>query len=79
MCRMSMTNISVCKLILTYEIFYSLLLTCTVSRETCQEAENIDEQLLVQVSVGTEKTTQDPLAMIDAILPITSRDLIIYI
>ena len=41
-----MTNISVCILILTYEIFYSLLLTCTVSRETSHEAENIDEQPL---------------------------------
>ena len=79
MCRMSMTNISVCKLILTYEIFYSLLLTCTVSWETSQEAENIDKQPLAQVSVGAEKTTQDPLAAIDAILPITGKDLIIYI
>ena len=76
---MSMTNISVCKLILTYDLFYSFLLTCTVSWETSQEAENIDEQPLAQVSVGAEKTTQDPLAAIDAILPITGKYLIIYI
>ena len=76
---MSMTNISVCKLILTYHIFYSMLLTCTVSRETSQEAENIDEQPLAQVSVGTEKSTQDPLPAIDAILPITGKYLISYI
>ena len=76
---MSMTNISVCKLILTYHIFYSLLLTCTVSRETSQEAENIDKQPLAQVSVGAEKTTQDPLPAIDAILPITGKYLITYI
>ena len=76
---MSMTNISVCKLILTYDLFYSFLLTCTVSQETSQEAENIDEQPLAQVSVGAEKTTQDPLAAIDAILPITGKYLIIYI
>ena len=76
---MSMTNISVCKLIVTYQIFYSLLLTCTVSRETSQEAENIDEQPLAQVSVGAKKTTQDPLAAIDAILPITGKYLITYI
>ena len=76
---MSMMNISVCKLIVTYDIFYSLLLTCTVSRETSQEAENIDEQPLVEVSVGAEQTTQDPLAGIDAILPITGKYLITYI
>ena len=76
---MSMTNISVCQLILTYQIFYSLLLTCTVSWETSQEAENIDEQPLAQVSVGTAKTTQDPLDAIDAILPITGKYLITYI
>ena len=75
---MSMTNISVCKLILTYHIFYSLLLTCTVAWETSKEAENIDEQPLAQVSVGTEKTTQDPLPAIDAILPITGKYLITY-
>ena len=79
MCRMSMTNISVCILILTYQIFYSLLLTCTVSQETSQEAENIDEQPLVQVPVGAAKTTQDPLDAIDAILPITGKYLITYI
>ena len=79
MCRMSMTNISVCILILTYQIFYSLLLTCTVSRETSQEAENIDEQPLAQFSVGTAKTTQDPLDAIDAILSITGKYLITYI
>ena len=56
-----------------------MLLTCTVSWETSQEAENIDEQPLAQVSVGAEKTTQDPLAAIDAILPITGKYLIIYI
>ena len=76
---MSMKNISVCKLILTYDLFYSFLLTCTVSWKTSQEAENIDEQPLAQVSVGAEKTTQDPLAAIDAILPITGKYLIIYI
>ena len=76
---MSMMNISVCKLILTYHIFYSMLLTCTVSRETSQEAENIDEEPLVQVSVGVEKSTQDPLPSIDAILPITGKYLITYI
>ena len=76
---MSMTNISVCKLIVTYDIFYSLLLTCTVSQETSQEAENIDEQPLGEVSVGTEQTTQDPLAGIDAILPITGKYLKTYI
>ena len=76
---MSMTNISVCELILTYEIFYSLILTCTVSRETSQEAENIDEQPSGQVSVGAEKSTQDPLPSIDAILPITGKYLITYI
>ena len=68
-----MTNICVCKLILTYHIFYSMLLTCTVSQETSQEAENIDEQPLAQVSVGAEKITQDPLPSIDAILPITGK------
>ena len=76
---MSMTNISVCILILTYHIFYSLLLTCTVSRETSQEAENIDKQPLVQFSVGAAKTTQDPLHAIDAMLPITRKYLITYI
>ena len=76
---MSMTNISVCQLILTYEIFYSLLLTCTVSWETSQEAEHIDEQPLAQISVGGAKTTQDPLDAIDAILPITGKYLITYI
>ena len=76
---MSMTNISVCQLILTYQIFYSLLLTCTVSRETSQEAENIDKQPLVQVSVGAAKTTQDLLDAIDAILPIPGKYLITYI
>ena len=76
---MSMTNISVCQLILTYQIFYSLLLTCTVSQETSREAENIDKQPFVQVSVGTAKTTQDPLDAIDAILPITGKYLITYI
>ena len=76
---MSMMNISICQLILTYQIFYSLLLTCTVSRETSQEAENIDEQPLAQVSVGTTKTTQDPLDAIDATLPITGKYLITYI
>ena len=55
-----------------------MLLTCTVSRETSQEAENIDEQPLAQVSVGAEKTTQDPLPAIDAILPITGKYLITY-
>ena len=69
MCRMSMTNISVCQLILTYQIFYSLLLTCTVSWETSQEAENIDDQPLAQVSVDAAKT----------ILPITVKYLITYI
>ena len=76
---MSMTNISVCQLILTYEIFYSSLLTCTVSRETSQEAEHIHEQPLALISVGTAKTTQDPLDAIDAILPITGKYLITYI
>ena len=76
---MSMTNISVCKLILTYHIFYSILLTCTVSRETSQEAENIDEEPLPQVSVGAKKSTQDPLPSIDAIWPITGKYLINYI
>ena len=79
MCRMSMTNISVCQLILTYEIFYFLLLTCTVLRETSQEAEHIHEQPLAQISVGAAKTTQDPLDAIDAILPITGKYLITYI
>ena len=79
MCRMSMTNISVCQLILTYEIFYSLLLTCTVSWKTSQEAKHIDEQPLAQISVGTAKTTQDPSDAIDAILPITGKYLITYI
>ena len=76
---MSMMNISVCQLILTYEIFYSLILTCTVSRETSQEAEHIDEQPLVHISKGGAKTTQDPLDAIDAILPITGKYLITYI
>ena len=76
---MSMTNISVWKLILTYHIFYSMLLTCTVSWETSQEAQNIDEQPLAQVSVGAEKSTQDPLPSIDAILAITGKYLITYI
>ena len=76
---MSMTNISVCQLILTYEIFYSLILTCTVSRETSQEAEHIDEQPLAHNSMGGAKTTQDPLDAIDAILPITGKYLITYI
>ena len=70
---MSMTNICVCELILTYEIFYSLILTCTVSRETSQEAENIDEQPLADISMGSAKTTQDPLDAIEAILPITGK------
>ena len=70
---MSMTNISVCELILTYEIFYSLILTCTVSWETSQEAENIDEQPLADISMGSAKTTQDPLDAIEAILPITGK------
>ena len=78
-CRMSLTNISVCELILTYHIFHSTLLTCTVSRETSQEAENIDEQPLAQVTVGAKKSTQDPLPAIDAILPITGKYLITYI
>ena len=56
-----------------------MLLTCTVSRETSQEAENIDEQPLAQFSVGAAKTTQDPLDAIDAILPITGKYLITYI
>ena len=76
---MSMMNISVCKLFLTYHIFYSILLTCTVSWETSQEAENIDEEPLAQVSVGTKKSTQDPLPSIDAIWPITGKYLINYI
>ena len=76
---MSMTNISVCKLILTYHIFYSILLTCTVSRETSQEPENIDEEPLPQVSLGVEKSTQDPVPSIDAIWPITGKYLINYI
>ena len=50
-----------------------MLLTCTVSRETSQEAENIDEQPLAQVSVGAKKSTQDPLPSI------TSKYLITYI
>ena len=79
MCRMSMTNISLCILILTYQIFYSLLLTCTVSLETSQEAENIDKQPLAQFSVGAAKTTQDPLHAIDDILTITGKYLITYI
>ena len=74
-----MTNISVCKLILTYHIFYSMLLTCTVSWKTSQEAENIDEQPLAQVFVDAKKSTQDPLPSIDAILPITGKYLITYI
>ena len=76
---MSMTNISVCKLILTYYIFYSILLTCTVSWETSQEPENIDEEPLPQVSVGAEKSTQDPVPSIDAIWAITGKYLINYI
>ena len=56
-----------------------MLLTCTVSRETSQEAENIDKQPLAQVSVGAVKSTQDPLPAIDAILPITGKYLITYI
>ena len=76
---MSMMNISVCKLILTYHIFHSILLTCTVSWETSQEAENIDEEPLAQVSVGAKKSTQDPLPSIDAIWPITGKYLINYI
>ena len=71
-----MMNISVCKWILTYHIFYSIVLTCTVLWETSQEAENIDEEPLVQVSVGAEKSTQDPLPSIDAIWPITGKYLI---
>ena len=43
------------------------------------EAENIDDQPLAQVSVGTAKTTQDPLDAIDAILAITGKYLITYI
>ena len=58
---------------------YSILLTCTVSRETSQEAENIDEGPLVQVSVAAEKSTEDPLPSIDAICPITGKYLINYI
>ena len=76
---MSMTNISVCQLILTYEIFYSLILTCTVSRETSQEAEHIDKQPLAHISMGSAKTSQDPLDAIDAILPITCKYLLTYI
>ena len=56
-----------------------MVLTCTVSRETSQEAENIDEEPLAQVSVGAEKSTQDPLPPIDAIWPITGKYLITYI
>ena len=56
-----------------------MLLTCTVSWETSQEAENIDKQPLAQVSVGAKKSTQDPLPAIDAILPITGKYLITYI
>ena len=74
-----MTNICVSKLILTYHIFYSMLLTCTVSWETSQEAENIDEEPLAQVSEGAEKSTQDPLPSIDAIWPIIGKYLITYI
>ena len=76
---MSMTNISVCQLILTYEIFYSLILTCTVSWETSQEAEHIDKQPFAHISMGGAKTTQGPLDAIDAILPITGKYLITYI
>ena len=56
-----------------------MLLTCTVSWETSQEAENIDKEPLAQVSVGTGKSTQDPLPSIDAIWPITGKYLITYI
>ena len=56
-----------------------MLLTCTVSWETSQEAKNIDEKPLVQVSVGAKKSTQDPLPSIDAIWPITGKYLITYI
>ena len=76
---MSMMNISVCQLILTYEIFYSLILTCTVSRKTSQESEHIDEQPLAHISMGGAMSTQDPLDAIDAILPITGKYLITYI
>ena len=56
-----------------------MLLTCTVSWETSLEAENIDEEPLAQVSVGAEKSTEDPLPSIDAISPITGKYLINYI
>ena len=76
---MSMTNIFVCKWISTYEIFYSILLTCTVSGETSQEPENIDEERSAQVSVAAQKTTEDPLPSIEGILPITGKYVINYI
>ena len=50
-----------------------------MSQETSQEAENIDEEPLAQVSVATEKSTEDPLPSIDAIWPITGKYLINYI
>ena len=50
-----------------------------MSWETSQEAENIDEEPLAQVSVATEKSTEGPLPSIDAICPITGKYLINYI
>ena len=50
-----------------------------MSRETSQEAENIDEEPLAQVSVGAEKSTEDRLPFIDAISPITGKYLINFI
>ena len=59
--------------------FIPFYFTCTVSWETSQKAENIDEQPLAQVSVAAKKSTEDPLPSIDAIYPITGKYLINYI
>ena len=68
-----MTNISVCEWIWTYDIFYLLLLTCTVSQESHQEGEKIHEEPSVEDAVAVEKTTDDPVPFIDPIFPITGK------
>ena len=50
-----------------------------MSRETSQEAENIDEEPSAQVSVAAQKNTEDPLPSIEPILAITGTYLINYI
>ena len=54
--------------------FYFILLTCTVSRESAEEAQNIDEE-----PVAAKKTTDEALPSIDPILPITGKYLINHI